>query len=107
MRVIDVVTCTVNQRLVSCNILLLVRRVFLALNLEATRICKRVFLVVVPENLAVWIFAIGVHYQDAGRNRIEVRVILDHDPELNLCAHDSGDSHLGFEAPGLSPFKKF
>ena len=101
MRVIDVVTRAVDQRLVAGDVLLLVGRVLLALDLEAARIGQRVLLVVVPENLAVGIFAIGVHDQDAGRNRIEVRVVLDHDPELDLCAHDSRDRHLGFEAPGL------
>ena len=51
MGVIDVVTRPVLERLVARDVLLLVRRVLLAVDLEAPRIGQRILLVVVPEDL--------------------------------------------------------
>ena len=101
--VIDVVAGAVDERLVAGDVLLLVGRVLLALDLEATRIRERVLLVVVPEDVAVRILAVGVDDQDTGRDGVEVGVVLDHDPELDLRTHDSGNRHLGFVLLGVRP----
>ena len=60
MGVVDVVTGAVDQRLVAGDVLLLVRGVLLPVDLEPPRVCKRVLLVVVPQDLASVVFPVGV-----------------------------------------------
>src|SRR4029453_2494516 len=79
VRVVDVVARPVHQRLVAGDVLLLVRRVLLAVDLEAAGIRQRVLLVVVPEDRAGVVFAVGVYEEDAARDRVEVTVVLDRD----------------------------
>jgi hypothetical protein len=76
---IDVVPGSVDQRLVAGDVLLLVGRVLLALDLESARVGERILLIVVPEDPALGILAIGVDDQHAGRDGIEIRVVLDRD----------------------------
>jgi hypothetical protein len=70
--VVDVVARTVHQRLVARDVLLLVRGVLLAVDLEAPRVGQRVLLVVVPEDLRLRVLAIGIDEQHAARDGIEV-----------------------------------
>ena len=87
MRVIDVVASTVDERLVPSDVLLVVRRVLLAIHLEPARIRQRILLVVVPEDVAARVFPVCVDQQHTSRDGIEVRIILDHDAELDFRAH--------------------
>ena len=54
---------------------------------------ERIFLVVVPEDLRRALLAIRVHEQHAARDRIEVPVVLDRDPVLDLGSHHLGNRH--------------
>jgi hypothetical protein len=79
VRVVDVVARAVHQRLVARDVLLLVRRVLLAVDLEPACVRQRVLLVVVPEDLAGVVLPVGVDQEDAAGDRVEVRVTLDGD----------------------------
>jgi hypothetical protein len=48
---------------------------------------RGVLLVVVPENVRVVRIAIGVDEQDAAGDRIEIAIVDDRDPVLDLAPH--------------------
>ena len=93
MSVIDVEPRAVHQRLVARNIFLLVRRVFLAVHLKAARVGQWILLIVIPENLARVVFAIGVDEQHTARDGIEVRISANGDPVLDLRTHHLRNRH--------------
>ena len=98
MGVVDVVARAVHQRLVAGDVLLLVRRVLLAVDLEAPGVGQGILLVVVPQDLAGVVFAVGVDEENAARDGIEVGITLDGDPVLDLRPHHLRNGH-----PSRSP----
>ena len=97
--VVHVVPRPVRQGLVPGDVLLLVRGVLLPFHLEAARVGERILLVVVPQDLRRRVLAIGVHEKDAARDGVEITIVLDGDPVLDLGPHHLGNRHRLLVAP--------